>query len=168
MAQASPSIFNKNATERLRSPDDLDKYVQVTNPSVWVIMAACIAFLTGLLAWGVFGTVSTNVTSTGVVENGRVTCFVPADEAMKLHVGDTANVDGTNVELAAISAVPLSRDEASKLLESDYLAATLFTSDWCYQVTFEGDASTLPEGVPLTVSITTERVAPISLMLGGE
>ena len=168
MAQASPSIFNKNATERLRSPDDLDKYVQVTHPSVWVVMAACIAFLLGLLAWGVFGTVSTNVAATGVVENGHVTCYVPTEEAMSLHVGDTANVGGTSMELAEISAVPLSRNEASQFLESDYLAATLFSEDWAYQVTLEGDTSALPEGVPLAVSITTERVAPISLMLGGE
>lgn len=65
MAQASPSIFNKRATERLRSPDDLEKYVQVTNPSVWVVLGACIALLAGLLAWGIFGTVSTNVSAQG-------------------------------------------------------------------------------------------------------
>ena len=67
MADAKTSIFNKRATEKLRSPDDLDKYVRVTSPSVWVILAACIILIVGLLAWGLFGAVTTNVQATGVV-----------------------------------------------------------------------------------------------------
>jgi len=40
--------------------------------------------------------------------------------------------------------------------------------DWAYRVDFEGDASSLASGVPVSVTITTDRVAPISLILGGE
>lgn len=168
MAQASPSIFNKRATERLRSPDDLDKYVQVTNPSVWAVLGACVALLLGLLAWGIFGTVSTNVASTGVARDGRVLCYLPADDATRVHEGDDAYVSGVPMRLATLSAIPLSRDEARQALDSDYLVSTLLVDDWAYQVTLEGDTSTLPEGVPLDVSITTERIAPISLILGGK
>jgi hypothetical protein len=46
------------------------------------------------------------------------------------------------------------------------LAATLIEGDWAYRVAFEGDISKLAPGVPLTVNITTERVSPISLILG--
>lgn len=168
MAQASRSIFNKRATEKLRSPDDLEKYVQVTNPSVWVVLAACVALLVGLLSWGIFGSVTTSVTSTGVVVDGQAMCFLPAEGAARVHVGDAASVGGTTMRLAELSTVPLSREEAKEVLESDYLVATLLGADWGYQVTFEGDASALPDGVPLAVSITTERIAPMSLILGGD
>jgi hypothetical protein len=56
VAEADNSIFTKKATDKLRSPDDLDEYVRVTNPSVWVVLAACIVLLVGLFAWAVFGT----------------------------------------------------------------------------------------------------------------
>ena len=166
MAEQASSIFNKQATERLRSPDDLDRYVRVTTPSVWVVLAACVALLAGLLSWGVFGTVSTSVSGTGVVEGGQALCFLPADEVARLHVGDAAYVGGEQLKVADVSDVPLSRQEASEYLSSDYLVASLIEGDWAYKVTFDGDASKLAEGVPLTVSITTERVAPISLILG--
>ena len=39
--------------------------------------------------------------------------------------------------------------------------------NWAYQVTFEGDTSKLPEGVPLSAEITVEWIAPIRLVLGG-
>ena len=32
MAEQTRTIFNQRAAEKLRSPDDLDKYVRVTNP----------------------------------------------------------------------------------------------------------------------------------------
>ena len=167
MAEAPKAIFNKKATEKLRSPDDLDKYVRVTNPSIWVALAACVALLAGLLAWGVFGAVTTNVTGTGVYFNGEVQCFLSADDVAKVTVGDAANVGGKSMTVSEVAAVPLSRGEAGSVLASDYLLDTLVKGDWTYRVVFEGDASGLAESVPLAVNITVERVAPITLILGG-
>ena len=160
-----PSIFNKKATDKLRSPDDLDKFVRVTNPSVWVVLAACIALIAGLLAWGVFGAVTTSVTATGTVVDGTAMCFLSAEDTAQVSVGDIANVGGEKMTVADVSAVPLSPDESSKILKSDYLVSALAKGDWSYCVKFEGDASELTEGVPLAVNITTERISPISLIL---
>ncbi len=168
MADATSSIFNKKATEKLRSPDDLDKYVRVTNPSVWVALIACVALLAGLLAWGVFGSVATSVTATGVVVDDTAMCFLSADDVAKVHKGDAAYVGGEQMSVADVASVPKSREEAGKILTNDYLVATLVNGDWVYQVTFDGDVSNLAEGSPLSVSITTERIAPISLILGGD
>ena len=167
MADAGSSIFNRKAAEKLRSPDDLDKHLQVTNPSVWVALAACLALLAGLLAWGVFGSVTTSVSATGVVVDDTAMCFLSAEDAAKVHAGDAAFVGEEQMEVASVAAVPYSRDEAGEALGSDYLVSALVAGDWAYQVTFDGDVSGLASGVPLTVSITTERIAPISLVLGG-
>lgn len=168
MAETAGSIFNAKAAEKLRSPDDLDKYVRVTNPSAWAVLGACAVLLAGLLAWGAFGAVSTSVSATGVAVNGQAMCFLPAEDVAKVHVGDAANVGGEQMAVAEVAAVPHSRDEAHGELGSDYLVSALLDGDWAYRVTFAGDGSGLAQGVPLTVSITTERVAPIALVLGGE
>ena len=159
------SIFNKNATEKLRSPDDLEKYVRVTTPSVWVIVFACATLFAGLLAWGIFGTVSTNVAATGAVINGKPLCFLEASDVASIKEGDSVSFSGVHMKVAKIDAVPLSREEAKNVLHSDYLVSSLIAGDWGYQVTFDGDASGLTADVPLMVSITTERIAPISLIL---
>ena len=167
MADAGSSIFNRKAAEKLRSPDDLDKHLQVTNPSVWVALAACLALLAGLLAWGVFGSVTTSVSATGVVVDDTAMCFLSAEDAAKVHAGDAAFLGEEQMEVANVAAVPYSRDEAGEALGRDYPVTPLVARDRAYQVTFDGDASGLASGVPLTVSITTERIAPISLILGG-
>lgn len=166
MAQAAPSIFNKKATEKLRSPDDLDKYVRVTNPSVWVILAASIALLVGLLSWGFFGSVTTSVQATGAYIDGSVVCFLSAENVKGVQKGQSANVNNSNeMKVESVSPVPFSREEAGYVLKNDYLVSTLLKSDWAYCVTLEGDKSGLSEYVPLEVSIMTERITPISLIL---
>ncbi len=167
MADIGRPLFNEKATEKLRSPDDLDKYLHVTNPSVWVVLIACVALLTGLLTWGVLGSVTTSVSSTGVSIDGKAMCFLAAEDAAKVHAGDAAYVGEEQMKVAEVAATPLSRNEANKVLTNDYLVSTLVKGDWAYQVTFEGDTSELANGVPLSVSITTERIAPITLVLGG-
>ena len=167
---ASPvSIFNQKATEKLRSPDDLDKYVRVTNASVWAILGACVALLAGLLAWGVFGTISTSVTATATMVDGKAFCFLDAEETAKVHVDDVASVGGERMTVEAVTPVPLSREETKAILKSDYLVSTLVGGNWAYQVTFKSASNAqqvqLAEGVPIKAVITTERVAPISLIL---
>ena len=166
MAPATLSNFNQRAAEKLRSPDDLDRYVRVTNPSVWAILGACLALLAGLLAWGVFGSVTTSVVATGTCVDALSMCFLSAEDVAHVNVGDVASVGGVQMLVGEVAAVPASRSEAGEVLGSDYLVSTLVAGDWAYQVTFEGDSATLAEGVPLSVNITTERVAPIDLVLG--
>lgn len=168
MADEASSIFNKRATEKLRSPDDLDRYIQVTNPSVWVVIFAIVALLAGLLIWGVFGTIVTSVEAEGVVVNNRATCYLPSEDIGKVSVGNTVNFGGVNMEVAEITTVPLSRDEVKSELGSDYLASTLATSDWSYAVHLDGDTSSFTQNVPVNVNITVDQVAPITLILNGQ
>lgn len=165
MADLASSIFNQKAAEKLRTPDDLDRYVKVTTPSIWLVLAASVALLAGLVAWGFFGAVTTNLATTAVVVDGRAVCFLSANEVSEVSVGDKATIDGDRFTVAEISAVPLSREEAAKILKSDYLTETLIEGDWAYQVTYDGSADGLMEGIPLSVSVEVDRVSPISLIL---
>lgn len=172
MADATNSIFNKKATEKLRSPDDLDKYLQVTNPGIWVVLLACIALIAGLLAWGLFGAVETSVSTMGAVisvdgdDEGKAKpmCFLSIKEIEEVEVGDTAIIGEAKMTVSDVKAVPMSAGEVKNLIHSDYLFSTLVQGDWVYAVTFEGDASQLPQDVPLQVKITVNSVTPISLI----
>jgi hypothetical protein len=136
--------------------------VIATNPESGTIMSLVSN------AWGVFGAVSTNVTATGACVGRRAMCFLSAEDVAKVSVGDAASVGNERTVVAEVTSVPLSREEAREKLGSDYLVSALVKGDWAYLVTFEriDDDSNLAQGVPLSVDITTERVAPIRLLLG--
>lgn len=149
----------------MHSADELEKSVRITPPSVWVALVAFAALLAGLLAWGIFGTIATRVPTKTAVINGQAICFLSEGDIKKMHVGDEAEVDGTKLKVSKISTLPISRSEASKIATGDYLVGALMQGDWAYQITFEGDVSKLPQDVPLSMEITVERIAPISLLL---
>lgn len=161
-------LFTEKARSKLRSPDDLNEYVRVTNPSGWVVLAACAVLLFGLFTWGAVGTAETSVQAMGTRMKDKVACFIPPSRTSRIRVGDTANVDNHLLKVASISSVPVSRGEAHEMLPNDYLDNTLVTNDWNHVVLLEGDGiASITEGIPLEVTITTERVAPLSLVFGG-
>ena len=56
----SRQIFREKSIERVTSPEQLDDYIKVTTPSVWLILSATIALLAGMIIWGVFGKIEVN------------------------------------------------------------------------------------------------------------
>lgn len=51
------SIFRQKSMDRISSPEQLNDYIRVTTPSVWLVLIAIILLLAGMLAWSVLGTV---------------------------------------------------------------------------------------------------------------
>ena len=39
------SIFRKKSLERISSPEEIDNYIKVTSPSMWLVMGAIIFLL---------------------------------------------------------------------------------------------------------------------------
>ena len=48
-------VFREKSLERVGTPEQLNDYIRVTTPSVWIILAAMLILLFGMLVWGVFG-----------------------------------------------------------------------------------------------------------------
>jgi hypothetical protein len=51
------SIFREKAVDRVSSPEQLNDYIHVTSPSVWIVMATVLILIVGMLVWSIFGTV---------------------------------------------------------------------------------------------------------------
>ena len=52
-------VFRRKTLDRIASPEQLTDYLRVTNPGIWVILAAVILLLAGVLAWSMVGTLET-------------------------------------------------------------------------------------------------------------
>ena len=50
-------LFRSKSLEQVRSPEDLNDYIRVTTPSVWLVLLGATILLLGALAWGVLGTI---------------------------------------------------------------------------------------------------------------
>ena len=77
-------LFRKKSIDRVSSPEQLNDYIRVSNPGVWMVLAAVIVLLVGVCVWGIFGQLTTNLKTLATVENGTVTCYVKEADAASL------------------------------------------------------------------------------------
>jgi len=77
----SNKIFRQTALDRLSSPEQLDHLITVTSPKGWVALLTVGALVLAAILWGIFGTISTKVSGTGMIlEVGRMIQVTPSAE----------------------------------------------------------------------------------------
>ena len=93
------SLFRKNSMEHISSPEQLNDYLRVTSPAIWVVLIAVIILLAGLLVWASFANIDSFVSGTAQVENGKMVITFDDEKfsdkvepGMTAQVGDTASV----------------------------------------------------------------------------
>ena len=62
------SVFRQKSMERITSPEQMNDYIRVSNPSVWMLLAAVIVLLIGVCVWGAFGHLGEVILSVGEAE----------------------------------------------------------------------------------------------------
>ena len=103
----SEEIFRKKSLDKIKSPECLDDYVRVTNPTVWLLFAAVIILLVGAVIWGTFGHIVTNVDGDMHVKNGEAFCYVAAEDISGVEVGmnvESGDAVGTVTEIDAVKS----------------------------------------------------------------
>ena len=51
------SIFRQKSIDMVSGPEELNDYIRVTTPSVWIVLGALIVLLVGMVLWSILGTV---------------------------------------------------------------------------------------------------------------
>jgi len=92
-------IYREKSLDRISSPEQLNDYLRVTSVSVWVILAAVILLLVGMLIWSSVTTIESYTEGTSEVKGGVMTIrfqdqqFAKNVEAgMPVIAGDTKTV----------------------------------------------------------------------------
>ena len=137
-------LFRKKSVERVSSPEQLQDYMRVTNPGVWMVLAAVIALLAGLLVASALVKVETIVSARGEVgaAGDAIVMELPGEAGGAVREGMTVRVAGRTGRV-------------------DYVyerGGALWAT-----ASLDGGAS-LPEGV-YDAEIVTEVMSPISFLL---
>ncbi|MGN0996048.1 MAG: hypothetical protein ACI4PG_03995 [Candidatus Ventricola sp.] len=152
------TIFRKTSVDRLRSPEQLNEYIRVASPGVWLILGAIILLLIGVIVWGVFGTIPSSVRTGAQAEGGRAFCYIRAENAAEVQAGMAVSVGGVQGTVTAVSAQPVRLEESPYLLSLSGLAP----DEFCYVA--EAEVPGLADGM-YPAEITVETIHPISFVL---
>jgi len=62
----SGSVFRKKSLERISSPEQLNDYIRVSTPSLWIALIATLLLLAGAIIWGILGSIDIHNENGGV------------------------------------------------------------------------------------------------------
>ena len=108
----SKPIFRKKSMERLSSPDQLNDYLRVTNPVIWVVLAVLAALIAAFFLWAHLMSVESYASGKGVVSKGVMTIsFQDGDAAGMVEPGMTVTVGELETKIASTGT-----DEGGELI----------------------------------------------------
>lgn len=97
-------LYREKSLEYISSPEQLNDYLKVTKPAVWVVLVAVVVLLVGIIVWSYFAYITSFVSGIGDVEDGiMVIEFDDKDLAVNVHEGMIASVGEIESEIDAIS-----------------------------------------------------------------
>ena len=152
-------LFRKKSVDKVSSPEQLNEYIRVANPGVWMVLAAIVILLAGVVVWGSIGHLDTTLSAAIVSEGGKSVIYVNEADAEKIEIGMTVRVGENEYTVAEISSEPLRVD--GNLSDYAMHASGLSEGEWAYAVKID---TSLADGVQ-KAEIVIESISPISFIL---
>ncbi len=119
------SIFREKSIQKVQSPDNLNEYIRVSNPGIWILMVSIVFLLLGLCIWGCFGQLRTVVSGQALCENGVVSCILPDENAAGVQPGMTAELGGQKGTVTQVSGNVCTIETEEPLADGAYPAKIL-------------------------------------------
>ena len=153
------NLFRKKSLDRISSPEQLNEYIRVSTPSVWILLAAIVILLAGVCVWGVFGHMDTTITVAVEAKDGTAIAYVRQADVEKMAPGMTVTAGDKVGKVLDIGVEPVRVDDEF----TDYMrhVGGLKEGEWVYAVTLEiACAPGVHEG-----EIVIDSVSPMSFVL---
>ncbi len=153
------NVFREKSMERVSSPEQLNDYIKVSNPAVWMIISSVIILLIGICVWGVFGRLNTVIKTGGVCQNGVACCYVKEADVAKIKAESTVSVNGKDYSVTSMSKTPI---KAGENVDPYILhLGNIGDNDWVYEVFFNAPLN----NDKYEMNITVDSVSPMSFIL---
>ena len=91
----------------MSSPEQLNDYIKVTNPGVWMALAAIVILLIGVCVWGVFGKLETKLPVAAVSQDGQTVLYVKEDNIASVRENMSVYVGDETYKVTSVSAQPV-------------------------------------------------------------
>ena len=152
-------LFRKKSVDKVSSPEQLNEYIRVSNPGVWMVLAAIVILLAGVIVWSCVGHLETTLDTAVVCENGEAVVFVKEADIEKIEVGMTVRVGDKEYAVSEIPTEPVRID--GTIAEYAIHLGGLTEGEWVYAVKVSGDFA---DGIQ-KAEIVIESITPISFIL---
>lgn len=137
-------LFRKKNLDRISSPEQLNDYIKVSNPSVWLIISALIVMVVAFAIWAFSGNITSEVRGVGVFQGkssssvDTVVCYIDANEAPKISEGMSVRLYDNSKQMEAyvngkvlkIAQSAVKQEDIMQLFSSEYIADSILNAEY--------------------------------------
>ena len=96
-------IFRKESLDQISSPEQLNDYLRVTNPAVWLVLTAVILLLAGMLLWASVASIDSFASGTAQVQDGTMRIIFEDPQITKsVQTGMTVTAGDASAQVSSI------------------------------------------------------------------
>jgi len=164
------SLFRKASIDRISSPEQLNDYIKVSNPGIWMILIALCVLLVAGLVWSVTGSLPTNVSTSGFMRDGQAVCYLSTEDSAKIKVGQTVTLQaiGSNSsfdgKVLDVGTIPLSPSEVTSEINSDYLTDIILTENYSVRIIIAVSQTSITDDTVLNLKIVVDEKRPFDFL----
>ena len=94
--------------KKVNSPEQLNQYIRLSNPGVWILLLAIVVLLVGVCIWGYFGKIDTKIKTVVVSDNYTSYLYVKEEDIAKIKNGMQVELNNNEniFEIADIEEAP--------------------------------------------------------------
>lgn len=131
-------LFRKKSLDRVNSPEQLNDYIRVASPGVWLVVLSVLSLLAGIFVWVCFGHVDATVDTVAICQGGTVQCYIDEADISQITDEVCVSLQGKSYSVSEVSAFPIVLPtEAQSALETEQgyvlTAAAPGLPDGCYE-----------------------------------
>ena len=151
-------IFREKSLKKISSPEELNDYVKVANPGIWLLLVGVIILLVGFFAWGALGQIETKIDAACVSEDGKLKVYVKEADMNEITLNTELTINDEEYKIRSISDDPVQVDS----LFNEYMLhiGNLKEGEWVYVLNLD---SNLKAGV-YKAKVVKEKIKPLSLL----
>ena len=125
--------MEKKKFDKVDSPEQLNEYIRLSNPGVWITMLAIIVLLAGFCVWGIFGKIDTKITTVAVSDETSTYIYIKEDDLSRIDDGMPVSVNGSKDTFKIVE-----KDETPEKITADmdeYIRhlGDLQIGEWAYK-----------------------------------
>ena len=106
------SVFRRKALDQIHSPEQMNDYLKVTNPGIWVILAAVVLLFIGLFAWATVGKLETTAKAQAVIQDGTARVMLTETAVLPIASDMDVRIEGEDYGISTVEQDEFGRDVA--------------------------------------------------------
>ena len=152
------NVFRKKSIDKVTSPEQLNDYVRVSNPGVWMVLAAIIVLLAGVCVWGMLARLETKLDTAAVSKDGQTVLIVKEGDITSVEENMTVIIGDKEYKVTDIAKAPITA--TTDMNEYTLHLSGVVVGEWIYLVMVDAE---LEEGT-YEASIIIETITPMEFI----